>query len=64
MRIASDFYGRLAGVMLTVLAVAARIVTGSDSRINEQVITDNQRKAANYSAGLDIPSGRQMPHQI
>lgn len=58
MRIVSDFYGRLTGAMLLTLAVATRVALGSNSRFNENLILENQRKAVKYFAGLDILSGR------
>ena len=63
MRIAGEFTGRFAGMLVMVFSLAVNLVTGKHTNVNEAAIQANRQKAAGYSQGLDTFSTRQMPHQ-
>lgn len=63
MKLASELYSRLSSVAIVIVAMATSMVLGTKSSVDENAIAANRRKSMSYSNGLDIPSGRQFPHQ-
>jgi hypothetical protein len=63
MKLASELYSRLSGVALIIIAMTASLVTGTNSSVDENAVIATRQKSMSYGNGLDIPSGRQLPHQ-
>ncbi|HSL93779.1 MAG TPA: hypothetical protein VK905_04180 [Bacillota bacterium] len=63
MKLASELYSRLSCVTLAFIAMTVSLVAGTNSSVDEKAIIATRQKSLTYGNGLDIPSGRQLPHQ-